>query len=361
MLYSTSIGLDVHARSIKAAAFIPETGEVREASFDYEPDALIEWARKLPPPVRCVYESGPSGFDLLRRLRAGGIWCVVGAVSKMLRPSGDKIKTDKRDAIFLARMLAVGNVVEVYVPSEEDEAARDLVRAREDARHDLSRAKHLLTTLLLRKGIVYNEGKTAWTKTYRKWLEKIKFPTHTEMLVFSEYLMAIDEAERRRDRLDAAILTLSRTERWKDLISRLCLLRGISLTTAFTVAAEIGDFTRFKNASAFYSYLGLIPSLNESGESSSRGPITKTGNTHVRQILIETAWNHKRRYVTSKQLSSAEVSPELLQLAKKANLRLHDRAIYLSNRRLHPCKVNVAVAREAAGFIWAFANLTDFG
>lgn len=356
MLYSTSIGLDVHARSIKAAAFIPETGDIIEASFTYDPDAVVKWMQKLPMPIRCVYESGPTGFDLLRKLHAAGICCVVGAVSKMFRPSGDKIRNDKRDAIFLARMLAVGNIVEVYVPSEDDEAARDLVRAREDARQDLMRAKLLLSTFLLRKGIVYNEGKTPWTKTHRRWLGSLTMPTATERLVLSEYLMAIEEIERKRDRLDAAILALSKTNRWEGIVSRLCLLRGISVTTAFTVAAEIGDFARFKNASAFYSYLGLIPSLRESGESSSKGPITKTGNIHVRKILIESAWIHNRRYANSKQPLWEGASPQLLQMAKKANLRLHDRAMYLTNRKLHACKVNVAVARELAGFIWAFAN-----
>jgi transposase len=357
MYHSTSIGLDVHARSIKAAALIHETGEVVEAAFAYEHVDLIKWVRKLPGPVMCVYESGPTGYDLLRRLRAAGIHCVIGAVSKMLRPSGDRIVNDKRSALFLARMLSVGNIVEIYVPSEADEAARDLARAREDVRHDLTRAKQLLSKFLLRKGLVYDEGKTAWTKTHRGWLYRLKMPTAEERMVLSEYLMSIEEAERKRDRLDAAINGLAFSERWRGLVPRFCLLRGISITTAFAVAVEIGDFSRFENASAFYSYLGLVPSLKESGESSSRGPITKTGNNHVRKLLIEAAWHHRRKLPSPMSIVSEDISPEALLLAKKANLRLYDRALYLSRRNLHPCKANVAVAREIAGFIWALANI----
>jgi len=357
MLYCTSVGLDVHARSIKAAAFIPETGEMIEVSCAYDPETIIRWIKTMPTPVRCVYESGPTGFDLLRKLRASGIECVIGAVSKMLRPSGDKIWNDKRAATFLARMLAVGNIVEVYVPSEDDEAARDLARAREDVRQELTRAKQHLSKFLLRKGIVYNEGKTAWTKMHRKWLDRLNLPTDTERLVLSEYLMSVEEAERKRDRLDAAIADLAATDRWKELVSRFCLLRGISVLTAFSIAAEICDFQRFKNASAFYSFLGLIPSLNESGESSSRGPITKTGNIHVRKLLIESAWHHKRKYYPASQYYPADIRPNILAAAKKANIRLYDRATYLANRNLNSCKANVAVARELAGFLWALANM----
>jgi len=358
MYYSTSVGLDTHARSIKAAALIHETAEVVEGSFAYDPPALITWIKLLPQPARCVYESGPMGFDLLRKLEAAGIHCSVGAVTKMLRPSGDKIKNDKRDAVFLARMLAVGNIVRVYIPSEDDEAARDLARAREDVRQELTRAKHLLSKFLLRKGILYDEGKRAWTKTHRRWLEHLELPLPTERLVLSEYLISIEEAERRKERLDKAIDNMAQTDRWHSVVSRLCLLRGISTTTAFTVTTEIGDFSRFKNASAFYSFLGLVPSLNESGGSTSRGPITKTGNSHVRKLLIESAWHHRRRYLPSAQVFPEDTPVSVAQVAKKANLRLHDRASHLMSRRVHPCKANTAVAREVAGFVWSLANMS---
>ena len=358
MFYSTSVGLDVHARSITAAALVLETGEIIERSFSYEPDSLADWIKTLPRPVHCVYESGPTGFHLRRRLETHGIACVIGAVTKMLRPTGDKVKNDKRDAIFLARMLAVGNIVEVYIPDPEEEAARDLARAREDVRHDLTRAKQLLSKFLLRKGIVYEKGKSAWTKTHRRWLNSLVFDNENECLVMEEYLMAIAEEERRRDRLDEKIKAMAQKPRFRRTVANLCCLRGISTVSSFAIAVEIGDFTRFKKARSFVSYLGLHPSLNESGESSSSGKITKTGNSHVRRLLVEAAWHHARLYCPSAdglQAGYASVCCEAAQLAKKANARLHERAVYLKKRRLNPCKANTAVARELAGFVWALA------
>jgi transposase len=358
MFYSTNIGLDVHARSISAAAFVPETGEIIERVFDYDPDRVAQWARSLPGPVQCVYESGPTGFDLLRKLESQNVRCVIGAVTKMLRPSGDKVKNDRRDAIFLARMLAVGNIVEVYVPDPDEEAARDLARAREDVRHDLTRAKQLLSKFLLRKGIVYDKGKKAWTKTHRKWLEGLKLPTLVERLVLEEYLMSVVELERKRERLDSKIVAMSAQPRWEGVVRRLSCLRGVSIVSAFAIATEIGDFSRFGKAKSFISYLGLHPSLNESGESSKSGPITKAGNTHVRKLLIEAAWHHRRLYRPSAptlQSGYFAVPGPVKALAKKANSRLHDRALYLKGRRLNPCKANTAVARELAGFVWALA------
>ncbi|MDR1015550.1 MAG: IS110 family transposase [Coriobacteriales bacterium] len=356
MYYSTSVGPDVHARSIKSAALIHETGGIVQGSFAYDP-AAAGWVKSLPQPVRCAYESGPTGFDLLRRLESAGVCCVVGAVTKMPRPCGDRIKNDERDAVFLARMLSVGNIVEVYVPGEADEAARDLARAREDVRQDLTRAKHLLSKLLLRKGIVYEGGKKARARAHRRWPGHLELPSPTERLVLSEYLVSVEEAERKRGRPGTAIGELAATERWRGPVSRLSLLRGVSTTTAFSVAAETGDFSRFRNAGASCSFLGLAPSLSESGESSSRGPITKTGNSHVRKLLVESAWHHRRRYLPSAQAPPDGTPPKVAQAAKKANLRLRDRAAHLASRKMSPCKANAAVAREAAGFVWALANM----
>ena len=181
MQHRTSIGLDVHARSISAAALDHETGEVRSARFGYDAPAVAEWASGLPQPARAVYESGPTGFDLARSLTSLGLECGVGAVSKMLRPSGDRVKTDKRDAVFLARMLAVGNVVEVRVPPAEEEAARDLCRARADASFELSRAKLSVSSYLLRKGVTWGGG--TWTRAHRTWLRQIELPTEPERMV----------------------------------------------------------------------------------------------------------------------------------------------------------------------------------
>mgnify|MGYP002511428304 CR=1 FL=1 len=362
MAYPTSIGLDVHARSIAAAAFIPETGEVVQRSFPYDPSSIAEWAASLPQPAKCVYESGPTGFDLQRRLEGLGVECCVGAVTKMLRPSGERVKTDKRDALFLARMLAVGNVVEVATPSPEMEAARDLARAREDCRHDLMRARNLLSKFLLRKGIVYEAGRSAWTKAHASWLSSLEFKDPCEALVFEEYLEGIRGLERRRERLDAAIERRASEEDVSAKVAALSCLRGISTLTAFSVAVEVGDFSRFPTARAFMSYLGLVPSESSSGEAVSRGRITKTGNAHVRTTLIEAAWHHRRAFnplSTASMMRSSGVPARVAEAAAQANRRLKDRSAHLLQRKKPSNIVNVAIARELAGFIWALALMAS--
>ena len=360
MAYRTSIGLDVHARSVAAAAFIPETGEVVQKSFPYDPWAVAEWARSMPQPAKCVYESGPTGFDLQRRLSEAGVECCVGAVSKMLRPAGDRVKTDKRDAVFLARMLAVGNVVEVAVPAEAMEAARDLARAREDCRHDLTRARHLLSKFLLRKGVVYESGKAAWTKAHRAWLSSLSFGDPCEELVFGEYLEGIRSLELRRERLDAAIAGRAAMPDLAPTVSALRCLRGVSTVTAFSLAAEIGDFSRFPDAPSFMSFVGLVPSESSSGEAVSRGRITRTGNAHARTLIVEAAWHHARSYSPMSEAAIADaagVPAAVAEAAARAHRRLHGRFEHLKGRGKPANVVNAAVARELAGFVWALANL----
>ena len=348
MLYRTSIGLDVHARSIAATAFIPETGEIVQKAFPYDAGKVAEWAKGMPQPARCVYESGPTGFDLKRKLDKAGVPCVVGAVSKMLRPSGDRVKTDRRDATFLARMLAVGNIVEVAMPTEAMEAARDLMRAR-----------HLLSKFLLRKGIVY-PGKTAWTKAHREWLGRLEFADPCERLVFGEYLESVRSLELRRARLDRAIEERAAGEDMAPAVSALRCVRGISTVTAFSIAAEIGDFSRFPDARSFMSFVGLVPSESSSGESVSRGGITRAGNIHVRTLLVEAAWQHARplRPMSAAAMGDAAGVPaDVAEAAARANRRLHSRAAHLRGRGKPASVVNAAIARELAGFVWALARM----
>ena len=357
MIYRTSIGLDVHARSIAAAAFVPETGVVEERSFGYDAEGVAKWAAGLPQPARAVYESGPTGFHLKRSLDRLGLPCAVGAVSKMLKPAGDRVKTDKRDAVFLARMLAVGNVVEVFCPTPAQEAARDLARARADAREDLMAARNRLSKALLRKGIVW-QGKSSWGKAHREWLRSIELPEPAERLVVSEYLQQVVACEERRDRLDAAIAELAAADGWRPVVARLSAVRGISTVTAFSVAAEIGDFSRFPTAPSFMSYLGLVPSEDSSGGSVSRGPITRTGNRHVRTLLVEAAWHHARRWsplLPTEIAARQGIGPEAARIAAEANRRLHAKSERLRARKVAKSKANVAVARELAGFVWALA------
>ena len=358
MIYRTSVGLDVHARSIAAAALDHMTGEVAQRSFGYDPGAVAEWVLSLEGPARCVYESGPTGFDLQRSLSGAGVECCVGAVSKMLRPSGDRVKTDKRDAVFLARMLAVGNVVEVAVPAPALEAARDLARAREDCREDLMRARHLLSKLLLRKGVVY-PGKTAWTRAHREWLSRVELPDACERLVLEEYLEGVRTLELRRSRLDAAIAGRAKAPDLAPVVSALSCIRGISTVTAFSIAVEVGDFSRFPDARSFMSYVGVVSSESSSGEAVSRGGVTRTGNGHVRTLLVESAWHHARRHSPMSATSLADardVSAAVAEAAERANRRLHERASRLRSRGKPANVVNMAVARELAGFVWALAT-----
>ena len=358
MLYSTSIGLDVHARSISAAAFVFETGEVIRRTFGYDPGAVAAWARSLPQPAGCLYESGPTGFDLKRKLDALGLPCHVGAVTKMVRPSGDRVKTDRRDALFLSRLLAVGEFVECVPPSPAMEAARDLSRAREDAREALMRARHQLSKFLLRKGHVWPKGRSTWTRAHREWLRSIELPDPCERLVLEEYVAQVRECEERRARLDAAIAERSAAEDLAGVTARLRALRGVSTVTAFGVATEIGDFSRFATPRALMSYVGLVPSESSSGESTSRGRITKTGNSHVRRLLVEAAWHHARPLSPASETdvaASSGISAEAAGVASRANRRLHRRYLDLRARKKGANVTNVAVARELAGFCWALA------
>lgn len=355
MEYRTSVGLDVHARSVRAAAFVPETGEVIERGFKYEPAEIAAWARTLPQPACAVYESGPTGFDLARTLRTFDVECKVGAVSKMLKPAGDRIKIDKRDAVFLARMLAVGNVVECRIPPAEEEAVRDLARAREDARGDLVSAKLTLSMFLLRKGLAYSDGKQ-WTKRHRLWLRNLEFPTDEEAFVFGEYLAQVNETEQRKKRITERLEEIAGRPEYAERVRALRCIKGIGTVTALTMIVEIGDFARFRSAPAFSSFLGLVPSEDSSGESVRRGAMTKTGNVFVRKLLIEAAWHHSTPYKpTSVTAVAAATGAPASAVAKadKANRRLHDRYERLRRRGKKSCVVMAAIARELACWVWA--------
>jgi transposase len=253
----TSVGLDVHARSVVGRGLDVQTGEVWRARLTPAHEEVIGWLRSLPGPVQATYEAGPTGFGLARALEAAGIECVVAAPSRLLRPSGERVKTDAKDALHLARLLAVGQVTAVAVPDEETEAARDLVRAREDVRADLVRARHRVTHLLLRQGIVYAGG-TAWTGVHETWLRSQRFPRPALQWSYDAALAALAAAEDRRDRLDAAIAELAAAGRFAPVVDRLACLRGISTLTGFGLAVEIGDWTRLSPAT-IGAYLGLVP------------------------------------------------------------------------------------------------------
>jgi transposase len=351
----TSVGLDVHARSVVGCGLDVQTGEVRRARLTPAHEDVIGWLRSLPGPVKVTYEAGPTGFGLARALEAAQIECVVAAPTRLLRPSGERVKTDANDALHLARLLAVGQVSAVAVPDEETEAARDLVRAREDARGDLMSARHRVTHLLLRQGIVYSGG-AAWTGVHANWLRSQRFPRSALQWSYDAALAALVAAEDRRDRLDAAIAELAAASRFTPVVDRLSCLRGISTLTGFGLAVEIGDWSRLSPAT-IGAYLGLVPSEDSTGESRTQGGVTKTGNGHARRLLIEAAWHHRPTYRPSTQLRRRwQRAPGVVVAhAVKGNRRLHARWRSFDARHKRPVVANTAIARELAGWCQALA------
>ena len=324
-----SVGLDVHARSVVASALDGLTGEVVERRLTPAHADVAAWIEGLPGPVKVTYEAGPTGFGLARFLRARRVDVEVAAPSRLLRPSGDRVKTDVRDARHLARLLAAGQIVAVAVPDEATEAARDLVRAREDARGDLMSARHRVSKLLLRQGIVWSGGK-AWTGVHDRWLRVQRFDSVPLQLTYDTAYETMLAAVTRRDRLDEAIAMLAADSVFTPVVRRLGCLRGVCWLTAFGLAVEIGDWHRFTGRS-IGAYLGLVPTEWSSGSSRSQGGITKTGNGHARRLLIEAAWHHRRPY----HVAGADLRRrwELGQVPREA-LRAHGPRVKGQRRRV---------------------------
>lgn len=362
--YVTAIGLDVHARSIKACALNPMTGEIERASFGYDPASVAEWALGFESP-KAVYESGVTGFHLCRALRALGLDCAVGAVSKMQRPAADRgRKTDRRDAEFLARLLATRNVVEVWVPDERTEAARDLSRALADARGDLQRAKQRMSKFLLRHGHVFDEptptgGRRGnWTRAYWRWADAIEFVEPDDAAAYEHYRDCVRRCEEARDSLARRVAESAGRPEWKPAVDALRCVKGVDVATAFLLACEMGDPARFPSAPSFASWCGLAPSEHSSGETSSRGGITRAGNAHVRRALVESAWHVPMSSRDPKPLAPGqEVAPAVRRHATKCNRRLIERREAMAAAGKRPCVANCATAREMACWVWAIARM----
>jgi transposase len=353
----TSVGLDVHARSVVATAIDTTTGELVKERLIPSDEFVLRWLAGLPGPVAVAYEAGPTGFGLARALTNAGIRCEVAAPSKLSRPPGDRVKTDARDALQLAKLLRNDDLTSVRVPTLTQEAARDLVRAREDVRGDLMRARHRVSKLLLRHGHVYYGGQT-WSAKHHAWLRRIRFDEIGTRCAYEAELEAIEFAVARRERLDGLIAQMAADSEFTDVTRRLCCLRGISTLTGFALAVELGDWTRF-NGSSIGAYLGLVPTERSSGESRRQGGITKTGNSHARRLLIEAAWHHKPRYVIGKVLRERwEQAPEAARVrAHVGNTRLNHRWTSYTRRHKKHTVANTAVARELAGWCWSLAML----
>ena len=352
MSEGTWVGLDVHARSTVAGVLDGVSGELSTVRAPLGCKETVGWLQTLPGPVRVAYEAGPTGYGLARACVAAGIACLVAAPSKIPRAPGDRVKTDRRDAERLARLLRLGELVAVRVPEPHEEAARDLVRAREDCRGDLMRARHRLSKLLLRHGIVYPGS--AWTDAHDGWLRRQHFDSRPLQLAFDENYATVMQTKNRRDSLDRAIVELAVTEPFVDVVSRLVCLRGVSTLTALALTVEIGDWQRFRPQS-LGPFLGLTPSEDSTGERRRQGAITKTGNTHARRLLVEAAWHQRRPLRASVALERRrQGQPAAVRgQADRSARRLHQRWQALEGRGKRRTIVAVAVARELAGHCWA--------
>lgn len=355
-------GLDVHARKTAAAAVQLGSGEVYKAQLPGSSVAAIEWLRSLPGEVRAVYEAGPTGFELARAARAAGLELIVCAPGAIPRQPGDRIKTDTRDALKLARLHAAGQLRAVLVPTLELEALRDLVRAREDLRGDLMSARHRIGKLLLRHGLIWAGPGETWAQRHLQWLSTIRLGQPLLEVVLGEYLAHHEVLLARRERLDQLIAEQSVQGPWAPTVARLRCLRGIDTLSAVGLVAEIGEISAFSHPKQLASYLGLVPSERSSGERRRQGSITKAGSAHARRLLVEAAWHYRRAPSVSLALRRRQKGqpPAAIEAAWRAQLRLHRRWSHLdATRAKKRTTVAVAVARELACFVWEIAQQPD--
>jgi transposase len=347
-------GLDVHKLSIRVA--VQRAGELLlERTLEHDHDAVVAVLSRWPQ-VRACQEAGPTGFGLHRALVAADVESVIVAPGLVPVRSGDRVKTDKRDARRLAGLHAAGLLTEIFVPSVEHEALRDLVRAREDARLDRMRARHRLGKFLLRHD--RRMPTSCWGVTRRAWLGQQAFDQVGQQRAFDDYLFCVDQVDRRIQSLEQALGEVAAAGLHTELIGRLRCIRGIDTLTAVGLIAETGDFSRFATAEQFMSFCGLVPSERSSGESRRQGSITKTGSAHARRLLIESAWHARRRPTVSYELDRRQAGqdPAAIEHAWRCQHRLYKRWQRMSGRGKPHQKIVVARSRELAGFVWAIAT-----
>jgi transposase len=354
----TWVGLDAHARSTHAAAIDVTTGELRRARFGPGTEEVVSWLGELEQPIRAFYEAGPTGFALCRAGRAAGLEIEVIAPGKTARPRADRVKTDRKDAELIARLGLAGQLRPIAVPSQFVESARHLMRAREQLRGDLLRARHRVSKLLLQHGRVYGEP-TTWNRRHRQWLGRQRFEHEATELAFIDLLAAVDGMVARKGALDERLSRLAEDERLQPTVARLRAFRGIDTLTALALHLELGgDWERFSSPRGLFSWLGLTPSLEQSGESKAQGSITKTGSRYARRLLVESAWHYSRNPAIGATLRNRQQGQpdHVLQISWRAQHRLN-RLWHRLRRRGKPGNVaTVAVARELSGFLWAAAT-----
>lgn len=360
------VGLDVHAETIAVAVAEPD-GTVRElGQIRNRPEAVRKLIAKLGPAaqLRVCYEAGPTGYPLYWQLSALGVHCDVIAPSLVPTKAGDRVKTDRKDAARLARCYRAGDLTAVWVPDAATEALRDLVRAREVAKQDQLRARHRVSKFLLRHGCHRPEGVRAWTGRHAQWLAGLSFALPTLQVVFDDYranLALLAERVARLERaIEAALPTLAPAQ--QALVGALATLRGVRTVTAATLVSEVGTLRRFATPRQLMGYAGLVPREHSSGAGIHRGAITKTGNAHLRRVLVESAWAYRHRpNLTSAVLRLRQQDQPLpvVAIATRAQRRLCPRYQRLTARGKPPLAVATTIARELLGFIWAIGQFVE--
>jgi transposase len=354
----TLVGLDVHATKVVAAVLDAETGELQFFTLGGDVAQAAGLCAGLPRPVRATYEAGPTGYALARELIGRGVEVVVAAPSKIPRASGDRVKTDRRDAELLVRLLLAGKLHAVRIPGVQEEALRDLVRARDAVRQDLMRCRHRLSKLLLRHGHRFDDG-PAWTQRHRDWLAGIDLGWPAAQATMLDAHGAIDALVHRRDTLERDIVALLPGSPWALQAGRLRCLRGIDTLSAVGLCAEVGDFERFARAEQLMSYIGLVPSESTTGQQRRQGAITKTGSGHARRLLVEAAWHYRKAPRIGKALSERQDGQpaEAIAVAWSAQRRLNRTWARLEQRAKRRTIIAVAAARELTGFVWAITQI----
>jgi transposase len=359
--FSKFVGLDVHKATIAVSVADANGGEVRYVGeIANTPEAiekLVRQLRKGDAHLSFCYEAGPCGYGIYRQLSDLGWDCQVVAPSLIPRKAGERVKTDRRDSLMLARLHRAGALTAVWVPDDAQEGLRDLTRAREDMKHLQRQAKQRLSAFLLRYGKCYS-GKSNWTQAHYRWLEQQKFGQPVQQIVFQEYVDTVKALSKRIDGLDTQLERVANESVFWPVIEGLMAPRGVNLLTAMTVVAEIGDLRRFDSAPQLMAYLGLVPSEHSSGATRSRGAITKTGNAHVRRVLVEASWTyrHPARKTAHLQRRAERTSEAVQDIAWKAQKRLCARYRLMEGKGKLKVQACTAVARELTGFIWAIGQ-----
>lgn len=349
--------MDTHKKQHKIAFHRPHQEEIVEFTVNNTIRDIKKMVNKIkkqaPGQVEFCYEAGVCGFTLKRRIEDMGCKCMVIAPSLVPRRPGERVKTDRRDAIKLLMLFKAGLLTEIQAPDAQAEAARELTRLRETAKENLKRIRHQVLKLLTRHGFVYHDG-NHWTQKHIAWIRAVKFEEPMLTKAFGNYFDEMIYCIGRLENIDREVEILAESEEYKEIVELMCCFHGIKTLTAITVLTEIFEFGRFETPRQLMSYLGLTPSEDSSGEKEKKGSITKAGNKRVRRLLNETAWHYRHRYVPSKTLKKRrEGQPQwAVEIADTAGRRLSKRHRDLINKNKMPCKANIAVARELAGFIW---------